>query len=67
MHADRPNELLHFDFCYMSPAEDDLFYVLILKDDHSGYMWLVPTTRKTAETIANSLIKWFAAFGVVTK
>ena len=62
LHADHPNELLHFDFCHMSPAEDDLLYVLILKDDHSGYVWLVPTTKTTAETIADSLIKLFAAF-----
>ena len=62
LHADHPNELLHFDFCHMSPAEDDLLYVLILKEDHSGYVWLVPTTKTTAETIADSLIKLFAAF-----
>ena len=67
LHADLPNELLHFDFCYTSVAEDDSLYVLVLKDDHSGYVWLVPTTEITAEITADSLIKRFSAFGVVTQ
>ena len=67
LHADLPNELLYFDFCYMYTSEGDSLYVLILKDDHSGFVWLVPTTETTAEITADSLIKWFSAFGVVTQ
>lgn len=65
--ADVPNEFLHFDFCYMSPAEEDFLYMLILKDDHSRYVCLVPTTETTAQITAGSLIKLFAAFGVFTQ
>lgn len=36
LHADRPNILLRFDSCYMSPAEGALRYVLILMDDHNN-------------------------------
>ena len=65
LHAVEPNKLLHFDFCYMSPGEKGNTYVLVLKDDHSSYVWLVPTSEATAETVATILIDWFAAFGVV--
>ena len=67
LHADLPNELLHFDFCYTSPAEDYSHYVQNLKDDHSGYVWIAPRTETTAEITADLLIKWFSAFGVVTQ
>jgi hypothetical protein len=41
MHASKPNELLHFDFCYIGPGEQGYTYVLILKDDYNGYVRLV--------------------------
>ena len=65
LHAAEPNRLLHFDFCYMLNGEDGYVYCLILKDDHSGYVWLTPTKDTTAETAADTLISWFAAFCVV--
>ncbi len=42
-------------------------YVLILKDDLSGYVWLVATADADAESVAEALLKWFAAFGVASK
>ena len=65
LHAVEPNKLLHFDFCFMSSGENGYLYALVMKDDHSGYVWLVPTKYTTAETVADVLINWFAAFGVV--
>ena len=65
MPAVEPNKLLHFDFCFMSKGENGYLYTLILKDDHSGYVWLTPTKDTTAETAADILINWFAAFGMV--
>lgn len=47
LHAVEPNKMLHFDFCYMSPGKDDFTYVLVLKDDFSGYVWLEPTNLLT--------------------
>ena len=66
LHAALPNKLLHFDYCYMSPGENGFVYTLILKDDHSGYCWFIPTKEADAATTASALIKWFAAFGVVS-
>ena len=65
LHATKPNRLLHFDFLYMTPGEGNLLYTLILKDDHSGYVWLVPTEAANAETAASALLRWFTTFGVV--
>lgn len=33
IHADKLNELIHFDFLYMGESEADLKYMLTLKDD----------------------------------
>ena len=65
LHATKPNKLLHFDFCYMSTGEKGHTYVLILKDDFSGYVWLTACKEATAEVVANTLISWFSSFGVV--
>ncbi|CDF38965.1 unnamed protein product [Chondrus crispus] len=43
----------------------DLRYVLVLKDDFSGYVWLRPTREADADTTAQALLDWFASFGVV--
>lgn len=65
LHASKPNKLLHFDFCFMTPGEEGLKYVLILKDDHSGYVWLQACSDTTAETAASTFLKWFTTFGTV--
>ncbi len=67
LHATKPNKLLHFDFCHMGTGEKGNTYVLILKDDFSGYVWLIPSKEATAEVVADSLISWFSSFGVVTE
>lgn len=65
LHATEPNNLLHFDFCFMSKGENGFSYVLVCKDDHSSYVWLTSTKDTTAETVSEVLIRWFAAFGTV--
>ena len=64
LHADKPNELIHFDYCYMGNSESGNAYVLILKDDLSGYVWLKPCEAANAESASKILIEWAAAFGV---
>ena len=64
LHASSPNELIHFDFCYMRHSETKHVYVLIIKDDLSGYIWLRPCAEANAETTSEHLIDWFASFGV---
>jgi len=65
IHASKPNELLHFDYCYIGRSSSGPTYVLILKDDFSSYVWLKPCTAANAETTAMCLMEWFSTFGTV--
>jgi hypothetical protein len=62
LHASKPNEVLHMDYLYMGPSTVGCKYVLLLKDDLSGYLWLVPAVAADAETTVDALVTWFAAF-----
>lgn len=64
LHGSRPNEVIHFDYCYMGSAENGQKYVLIIKDDLSSYTWLYPCEQADAETTADALMDWFSAFEV---
>ena len=66
VHATKPNKLLHFDFCYMGKGDKGNIYTLILKDDFSSYVWLIPSKEASSEVVADSLILWFSSFGVVS-
>jgi transposase InsO family protein len=39
--------------------------LLLLKDDLSGYLWLVPCRTANAAATVDALMRWFAVFGVV--
>jgi transposase InsO family protein len=49
----------------MGPSTAGCKYLLFLKDDLSGYLWLVPAKAADAETTVESLTSWFTTFGVV--
>ena len=66
IHADKPNEVIHFDFLYMGNSTTGPTYVLIIKDDCSSFIWLEPCESIDAETAAKTLLKWFSLFGVVS-
>jgi hypothetical protein len=60
LHATTDNEILHFDFLYNGLSRDGKYqYLLLLKDDLSGYLWPVPYRT------ADALMRWFAVFDVV--
>lgn len=65
LHASQRNEIIHFDFCYMLPCDVGPLYVLILKDDFSGFVRLVPAVEADANTATDALLDWFSTFGVV--
>jgi len=65
LHASRPNEILHFDYIYLGHGTPDLKYALVLKDDFSGYVWLLPTPTCDAAFTAESLSKWMNTFTVM--
>ncbi|GMF60896.1 unnamed protein product [Phytophthora fragariaefolia] len=64
LHAERPNELLHWDYLSMGDAATGEAYVLVLKDDASNYVWLLPTVAATAGSTYEALLDWFSAFGL---
>jgi hypothetical protein len=46
LHATKPNEILHFYFLYIGLSKDGKYqHLLLLKDDLSGYLWLVRVAR----------------------
>ena len=61
LHADKPNHLIHFEYSYIGPSNIGDTYVLIIKDEFSSYVWLVPCHTADASTNADGLIRWFAA------
>ena len=65
IHADRPNEMIHFDFLYMHGTETgDKKYIMIIKDDHPSFFMLQAIEDATAESAAWCLLQWFSLFGV---
>jgi RNase H-like domain found in reverse transcriptase/Integrase zinc binding domain len=65
-HATKPNEILHLDFLYIGLSRDGKCqYLLLLEDDLSGYLWLVPCRTADAAATVDALMRWFAVFGVV--
>jgi RNase H-like domain found in reverse transcriptase/Integrase zinc binding domain/Chromo (CHRromatin Organisation MOdifier) domain len=66
-HAEHPNELLHFDFLWMGRSSCKMEYLLLLKDDASGFVKLDVHDAATADATVQSLLNWFSLFGVVLK
>ncbi|KAK1945593.1 Pro-Pol polyprotein [Phytophthora citrophthora] len=64
MHAEKPNELIHWDYLFMEKSDTNLEYVLVIKDDASKYVWLIPSMAADADTTFTALLDWFAPFGV---
>jgi hypothetical protein len=66
VHATMPNEILHFGFLYIGLSRDGKYqYLLLLKDDLSGYLWIVPCRTADATATVDALMRWFAVFSVV--
>jgi Integrase zinc binding domain len=58
LHATKPNEILHFDFLYIGLSRVGKFqYFLLLKDDLSGYLWLVPCRTADAAATVDALMR----------
>ena len=62
LHATERGQVVHFDFMYIGrPPEGyahEYVYVLVIKDDFSGLVEVVPCESADAETTAEALI-WF--------
>lgn len=56
MHADKLNELIHFDFLFMSESDKDSKYCLVIKGDYSSFPMLTPYADFTSESAAHDLV-----------
>ena len=67
-HTNICNRLLHLDFLFMAAprerSEHGFRYVLVVKDDASGYVWLRPTKTCDARSVVEVLLEWCSVFGV---
>jgi hypothetical protein len=59
IHGQKPNEVLHFDYCQVYN-----FFILIIRDDLSGFVHLRFTNSADAYTVALSLLDWISNFGI---
>jgi RNase H-like domain found in reverse transcriptase/Reverse transcriptase (RNA-dependent DNA polymerase)/Integrase zinc binding domain/Chromo (CHRromatin Organisation MOdifier) domain len=66
LHAAKVNEVLHFDYLYGGSSSTGEKYILICKDDLSGYVWLKPCVAPTADFVVETLTAWFGTFGTAT-
>lgn len=64
VHGVKPNDLLQFDYLELGAGSTGQKYVLLLRDDHSGYCWLFPFGNTNAENAAHAIVDWCASFGV---
>jgi hypothetical protein len=56
-HATKPNEIVHFDFLYIGLSRDGNYqYFLLLKDNLSGYLLLVPCRTADAAATVDTLM-----------
>ena len=62
VHAERINEILHFDYLYIGESAIGHEYILILKDDFSGYVFLRSCASACAEATADVLAEYFTTF-----
>jgi hypothetical protein len=64
MHATSRNEILHYDFIHIGSSDQGYSYMLVIKDDFTGFVDMFPCQSPTRETVITSLLKWYSLFGV---
>ena len=65
-HAKQPNELLHYDFIHIGPSTKGHVYLLVIKDDFTGFVNFYPCASPTSDVVVESLLSWYSLFGVAT-
>ncbi|OWZ21848.1 hypothetical protein PHMEG_0003542 [Phytophthora megakarya] len=65
LRATKPNELLHFDFLCLPRSAVGTAYILVLKDNLSGFVELIECERPTSNVAYHGLLGWFKRFGIV--
>lgn len=59
----KPNELVQFDSIEPGPSRTVGKYVLMVRDDHSGYAWFFPASNIDPQTATNAFLDRCTFFG----
>lgn len=59
--------MFSFDYIDMGLGSTGNKYILILRDNHSGYSCMYPTDSTSADTAVHALLDWSEAFDVPTQ
>jgi hypothetical protein len=58
LYVTKPNEILDLDILYIGLSKDGKYqYLLLLKDDLSGYLWHVPCRTADAAATVDALMQ----------
>jgi hypothetical protein len=63
LHASRRNQVIHYDFLFVKNTRK-FSYVLVVKDDLSHFVELVPSERTDHVVVVHALLNWYKRFGV---
>lgn len=67
LHGFRPNKVVHISFLYMGESEHrDAKYLLLVKDDMSGYSWLKFCASADRDKATQAVKEWIAEFRSMT-
>ncbi len=73
-HATKTNQVIHFDYLFMEQEKGNRLsgagsgpykYVLVVKDDYSGFVRLYKSKTADAKHVVECLKDWFSTFGIV--
>ena len=65
MHADKPNQIIWFDFLHVGQSYNGFKYLLTIRCAFSGYIELIPAKQCDSVTASKGLLDWFKRFGIV--
>ena len=70
IHGSKRGEVLHYDYLNVGPSSDEYEhvykYVLVIKDDFSGFVELVPCSNADSSHVVKALLYWYSRYGVST-
>ena len=64
MHASKRNQILQYEFMLVGISDSGSTYLLVIKDDYSGFVDLVPCVSPTGDVVVDALLRWYGLFGV---
>ena len=71
LKASYRGEIISMDYCYIAPKRSTnthLFvYILVIKDEFSGFVELIPCEHANHEHAANEIIKWISRYGCIPR